>query len=143
MKIVKTILKYIMYGLFLFFVTGFMASMIKNSDNSGTSKRIFDSSRNFSAQPAATKSTYVPTTKPYKKNQSVCEKIKDRTNDYSREANKYNLDTPKSACNMKKNLEEVLSLMEILKKNSCNEFDEITYKTYSNLHTMSIKKCRQ
>jgi len=143
MKIAKTILKYLMYGLFLFLVTGFMAAMIKNSDNSKTSKRIFDSSRNFAAQPAATKSTYVPKTKPYKKNQSDCGRLNDRANDYANEANKFDLESAASACQMKKNLEEVLDLMNIMKKSECREFNEITNTTYLNLHKMSIKKCRQ
>ncbi len=132
-----------MYGLFLFLVTGFMAGMIKNSDSSGTSKRIFDSSRNFASKPASTTSTYVPTTKPYKKNQSDCGRLNDRANDYANEANKFDLETPASACNMKKNLEEVLDLMSIMKKSECSEFNEITNTTYINLHKMSIKKCRQ
>ncbi len=41
MKIVKTIFKYLLYGVLIFFITGIMASMITNSDSNQTSKKIF------------------------------------------------------------------------------------------------------
>ena len=144
MKIVKTILKYLMYGFFLFMVTGFMAAMIKNSDNSDNAKKIFDDTRNFAKQPTNnTNTTYVPKTKPYKKNQSSCAKEKDRADNYSLEANKFNLDSAASACQMSKNLDQVISFMNVLKQKECSEFDEVTFNTYTNLYKMATTKCRQ
>ncbi len=140
MKIVKTILKYLMYAIFLFVVTGFMAAMIKNSDKSGNAKKIFDDTRNFAKQPA---STYVPTTKPYKKNQSTCTKEKERADYYSVEANKHNMNTATSACEMRKNLDQVVSFMKTMQQKKCNEFDSVTFNTYTNLLQMSSKKCRE
>ncbi len=152
MKIVKTILRYLMYGIVLFLMSGFMFSMIKNSDKSVNSKKIFDDTRNFASssvpKDATTKKTqekpeYVPQTKPYKKNQSDCARVKERADLYTIEANKFNMDTSKSACEMAKNLDQVVDLMQRLKQSSCSEFNEITFKTYKNLHKMSITTCRQ
>ncbi len=146
MKIVKIILRYLMYGLILFIMSGFMFSMIKNSDSSASSKKIFDSTRNFAPIPSASeevKEQYVVKTKPYKKNLSDCMRIKEKFDVYLNESNKYNLETSSSACNMANNLDQALSFMVTLKVEACSEFDGIAFKTYSNLHKMSITKCRQ
>jgi len=148
MKIVKIILRYLVYGLVLFVMSGIMFSMIKNSDNATSSKKIFDDTRNFAKTPATKVSNqketqYVPKTKPYKKNQSDCLRIKDRADLYSNEANTFDLNTASSACKMAKNLDQVLSFMQTLEKKSCSEFDNTTYNTYVNLHKMAILKCRQ
>ena len=140
MKIVKTILKYLMYGFILFIMSGIMFSMIKNSDKSENSKKIFDDTRNFAKQPT---STYVPRTKAYKKNQSDCQRNQDKAQEYSSKANKHNMDTPASACQMAKNLEEVVGLMQQMKQDTCDEYDKFTFETYTNLLKMSTSKCRQ
>lgn len=129
-----------MYAIFLFVVTGFMASMIKNSDRSSNAKKIFDDTRNFAKQPT---SNYVPTTKPYKKNQTSCAKEKERADYYTIEANKYDINTSISACEMRKNLDQVVSFMKTMKQKQCSEFDTVTFNTYTNLLQMSSKKCRE
>ena len=131
-----------MYGFVLFLMSGFMFTLIKNSDKSTNSKKIFDDTRNFAKQPSV-QNKYVPKTKPYKKNQSDCLRMKERAQDYSTQANKFNMDTATSACQMAKNLEEVVALMEKLEKNSCIEFDKFTFETYKNLLQMSTSTCRK
>lgn len=142
MKIIKTILRYLMYGFVLFIMSGFMFTLIKNSDKSDNAKKIFDDTRNFAKQ-TSVQEKYVPKTKPYKKNQSECLKMKERAQDYSTQANKFNLDTPSSACQMAKNLDEVIALMQKMEKNTCIEFDKFTFETYKNLLQMSTSKCRK
>lgn len=143
MKIIKTILRYLMYGIVLFLMSGFMFTLIKNSDKSDNAKKIFDDTRNFAKQPSVQQKEYVPKTKPYKKNQSDCLRMKERAQDYSTQANKFNMDTATSACQMAKNLKEVVGLMEKMEQNTCIEYDKFTFETYKNLLQMSTSKCRK
>lgn len=141
MKIVKIALRYLMYGFFLFILTGFMFNMIKYSNTGDNSKKIFDESRNFAKVP---KIEYSKTTKDYVTNKiTLCSNAKREHDKYSQRANQYDMESSKSACDMTRNLKIVVNAMENMKKYSCSEYNKFTYNTYANLLKMSSSKCEK
>ena len=142
MKIVKTVLRFLMYGIVLFIMSGIMFSMIKNSDKGANSKKIFDDTRNFSK---VKDKNYTPTAgKPYYEDKiEICANSKKDVDKFLENANKYNMDTSADACRMSNNLKVVISLMETMKNNSCRQFDKSTFNTSSMLFKISTSKCAQ